>query len=91
MGIEHTYRVWTREQRSNGYGQRRWALGAKENPKGEDHPSCKLTDEQCLEIYHRANEPGANQNALAMEFNVSPGYISRLKNLTVRKYLRNYV
>jgi hypothetical protein len=47
---------------------------------GEDNYSAKLSNEQAISIYHRANA-GEKTAALAAEFNIGTGVISAIKSL----------
>lgn len=50
---------------------------------GEENYNAKLSNEQGLEIFRRANE-GESRETLATEFGVSKDYVSDIKNLKAR-------
>lgn len=52
-------------------------IGKKYN-QGEQHPRCRLTDEQVREIRRRAVEKRSTQKAMAKEFGVTYTYLNRV-------------
>lgn len=51
---------------------------AKSGVRGEDHPSCRLTEAQVREIRDRAKTE--RHKVLAREFNLHPSTITKIKS-----------
>ena len=59
---------------------------------GEENINAKLTNAQSIEIYEKAISGKESRKEIADKFNVTPEYVSAIKNLRARvKVTRNYI